>query len=319
MMKKARLRQTTKTEEIKMNNYVGKICPFCKTAFNEDDEIVVCSNCDMPHHKDCWIENQGCTTFGCMGTIKAADNSSNTVTATEMSYDEQGSSSHVFCTKCGTQNSSDYAFCSKCGNALRATSSAPVYTQANPANTNPYAYTQQSYNPQPTYTPYQQNNYYNQNNTYGQQSYYAQSNGAVDADVAALVGTKQEYYIPKFQQMKAQNKKTTWNWVAFFFTPYWFMYRKMYGYGFATLGAAFLINLINDPIISFLSLGGYITIGLFANYIYMQWVEKNANQAKPMNEPFRTQFIQKKSGVNSTALVLTIIGWFVLIDLISAV
>lgn len=303
-----------------MNNYIGKICPFCKTEFKEGDDIVVCSSCDMPHHKDCWIENQGCTTFGCMGTIKAADGTSTTVTATEISYEDTPSTSHVFCTKCGAQNSSDSAFCSKCGNSLRATSSAPVYTQANPANTNPYAYTQQSYNPQPTYTqPYQQNNYYNQNNTYGQQNYYAQNNGAVDADVAALVGTKQEYYIPKFQEMKSQNKKTSWNWVAFFFTAYWFMYRKMYGYGFATLGVVFLINLINVPIFSLVLLGGYITMGIFANYIYMQWIEKNANQAKTMNEPFKTQFIQKNGGVSSTALVLSIIGWVVLIGLISAV
>ena len=302
-----------------MNNYIGKICPFCKTEFKEGDDIVVCSSCDMPHHKDCWIENQGCTTFGCMGTIKSVDGGTNTVTATEISFEDTSSSSHVFCTKCGAQNSSESSFCSKCGNSLRATSSAPVYTQANPANTNPYAYTQQNYNPQPTYNQqYQQNNYYSQNNTYGQQNYYSQSNGAIDADVVAMVGTKQEYYIPKFQQMKSQNKKTSWNWVAFFFTPYWFMYRKMYGYGFATLGVAFLITLINAPIFSFLSLGGYITMGIFANYIYMQWLEKHANQVKTMNEPFRTQFIQKNGGVNSMALTLTIIGWVVLVGLVSA-
>lgn len=289
-----------------MNNYIGKTCPFCKTEFKEGDDIVVCSSCDMPHHKDCWIENQGCTTFGCMGTIKAADGASTTVTATEISYEYTPSLSYVFCTKCGAQNSSESAFCSRCGNSLRATSSAPVYTQVNPTNTNPYAYTQQNYNPQPTYTqPYQQN-------------YYSQNNSAIDADIVTLVGTKQEYYIPKFQQMKSQNKKISWNWVAFFFTPYWFMYRKMYGYGFATLGVAFLISLINAPIFSFLALGGYIFMGIFANYIYMQWLEKNANQAKTMNEPFRTQFIQENGGVNSTALVLTIVGWVVLMGLVAA-
>ena len=44
--------------------------PFLQNRFKEDDEIVVCSVCDMPHHKDCWVENKGCTTFGCLGTIK---------------------------------------------------------------------------------------------------------------------------------------------------------------------------------------------------------------------------------------------------------
>ena len=59
-------------------------------------------------------------------------------------------------------------------------------------------------------------------------------------------------------------------------------------------------------------------MGIFANYIYMQWLEKHANQVKTMNEPFRTQFIQENGGVNSTALVLTIVGWVVLMGLVAA-
>ena len=308
-----------------MNNYIGKICPYCKTGFQEGDDIVVCSNCDMPHHKDCWIENQGCTTFGCMGTINTANVASSTVTATETTYEDAPSKPHTFCTKCGAKNSSDSSFCIMCGNSLKiAPSSAPVYTQANPASTNPYAYTQQTYNPQPTYTqttysqPYQQNNYHNQNNTYNQQNYY-QNTGSIDGDVIAMIGTKQEYYIPKFQEMKTQRKNTSWNLAAFFFAPYWFIYRKMYGYGFAALCIAFLMLLINSPILSILSLGGYITLGIFANSIYMQRLEKYAYQVKTMNEPYRTQFILKNGGVNSTALALTIIGWVFLVCIISAI
>ena len=56
-----------------MESYIGKVCPFCRTAFEKEDDVVVCSACEMPHHKDCWIENQGCTTFGCMGTIKGLE------------------------------------------------------------------------------------------------------------------------------------------------------------------------------------------------------------------------------------------------------
>lgn len=50
--------------------FEGKKCPFCKTLFKEDDVIVVCSTCEMPHHLSCWQENNGCTTFGCTGNIK---------------------------------------------------------------------------------------------------------------------------------------------------------------------------------------------------------------------------------------------------------
>ena len=292
-----------------MNKYIGKICPYCKTPFQEGDDIVLCSSCDMPHHKDCWIENQGCTTFGCMGTIKSADGNSSTVTATEISYEDAPAATHTFCSKCGTKSSTEASFCTKCGNPLNATPSAPVYTQADPVNTNPYAYTQQTYNPQPAQQTYQQNNYYNQNNAYGQQNYYTQQSPDIDADLYALIGTNQGYYASKFHEMETQNKPTTWNWVAFFFAPYWFMYRKMYGYGCACLGLLSLSAMINDFAFGMFISGGYVAAGLFANFIYMHWLKKSANQAKSMSEPYRTQFIQKNAGVNGGALALAIVGW----------
>lgn len=49
--------------------YLGKTCPYCKTPFQENDVIVFCSVCDMPHHLSCWQANEGCTTFGCTGLI----------------------------------------------------------------------------------------------------------------------------------------------------------------------------------------------------------------------------------------------------------
>ena len=53
-----------------MNPHIGKRCPYCNSVFKEDDHIVVCSICDMPHHFECWQDNQGCSTFGCTGLIK---------------------------------------------------------------------------------------------------------------------------------------------------------------------------------------------------------------------------------------------------------
>lgn len=297
-----------------MNKYIGKICPYCKTKFEEGDSIIVCSSCDMPHHKECWVENQGCTTFGCMGTIKAVDSdATTTVTTNEISYEEPSSESSVFCTRCGTQSPSSASFCRRCGNPLRTSSAVPVYTQANTVNTNLYAYTPQNYNPHPTYTQQPQQNAYGNNNTYIQQNYYPQRNAAIAADVAALIGKNREYYIPKFQKMKSQQKKTSWNWPAFFFSPYWFIYRKMYGCGIVAFIFALLATALADIVlIPVLSLGVYISIGIFANYIYMQRLEKKANQAKSINEPYKTQFIQSNGGVSGVALAIAIIGWTLL-------
>ena len=48
-----------------MENYIGKICPFCKTPFTEADTIKVCPACGIPHHEGCWNENNGCAVYGC--------------------------------------------------------------------------------------------------------------------------------------------------------------------------------------------------------------------------------------------------------------
>ena len=52
-----------------MYNVYGRLCPYCKAKLNPYDNIVFCSECNMPHHFECWLENKQCTTFGCQGTI----------------------------------------------------------------------------------------------------------------------------------------------------------------------------------------------------------------------------------------------------------
>ncbi len=60
-----------------MNMYVGKICPYCKTLFKQDDTVAVCNSCFMPHHLACWQANEGCTTYGCTGLIDTIINQEN--------------------------------------------------------------------------------------------------------------------------------------------------------------------------------------------------------------------------------------------------
>ena len=99
-----------------MEEYIGKICPYCKTTFAEGDEIVQCSACEMPHHKDCWIENQGCTTFGCQGTIRGLDG---------QVYGGAAQGVGKVCPNCGAQNIGDSIFCARCG-ARMAQANAPA-------------------------------------------------------------------------------------------------------------------------------------------------------------------------------------------------
>lgn len=80
-------------------DYVGKTCPYCKTQIKDTDDVVMCSNCEIPHHKECWIENQGCTTFGCTGTI-------------------QNLQDVIYCSKCHRKCNAGENYCATCANPL---------------------------------------------------------------------------------------------------------------------------------------------------------------------------------------------------------
>ena len=95
------------------------------------------------------------------------------------------------------------------------------------------------------------------------------------------------------------------------------LYRKMYAYGAAVLGISFVLSLLGTTIGSLLSLCGYIALGIFGNYIYMNFLEKKATQVKAMNEPYKTQFVMQNSGVNSTAAILTAVGYVLLVIILS--
>lgn len=40
-------------------------CGFCQTPIKNDNETFFCPSCSTPYHKDCWIENKGCSVYGC--------------------------------------------------------------------------------------------------------------------------------------------------------------------------------------------------------------------------------------------------------------
>jgi len=49
-----------------VNEWAGKKCAYCMTELKANDDVLLCGACGMPHHQDCWNENGGCATFGCL-------------------------------------------------------------------------------------------------------------------------------------------------------------------------------------------------------------------------------------------------------------
>ena len=65
-------------------------------------------------------------------------------------------------------------------------------------------------------------------------------------DVAIFVRQESHRYVSKFKRIT--EGKLSWNWAAFFFTPYWFFYRKLYKIG-AVIFAIFLSSSCNYSVI----------------------------------------------------------------------
>ena len=43
----------------------SNICPVCSTEIQATDETIICPDCKIVYHKDCWNDNNGCATYGC--------------------------------------------------------------------------------------------------------------------------------------------------------------------------------------------------------------------------------------------------------------
>ena len=101
-----------------MEDYIGKICPFCKMEIKEGDSVKVCPACGIPHHESCWEENKGCTTFGC----------------SEQHYEEQHTNPTDVCQNCGVPLGDGQEFCPKCGQKVGLVVDAGVNAAINQFN-----------------------------------------------------------------------------------------------------------------------------------------------------------------------------------------
>lgn len=281
-----------------MNQYVGKICPYCKSIIKENDAIVVCSSCSMPHHRECWVENQGCTTFGCVGTIESpADLSPQLEDDFEIDfYSDASDFRDSYCPKCGSAKPSNGTFCVHCG-----------------YNFNEHSNDSVSYYPASNETSYGvSSTYYNDQTS---TSNYGWTKSADEEYVDAMmeyVGTNKEYYRPIFMKFKKNGSFASWNWCSFFVSFLWSSYRKMYGVAASIFGILILLDLISD-VSRGLSFIGYILYGIYGNRIYYNHIEKKMLAGKGLTEPYKSQHVIKNSGTSAAGIIVPIAGYFLLL------
>ncbi|WP_018592354.1 DUF2628 domain-containing protein [Terrisporobacter glycolicus] len=204
----------------------------------------------------------------------------------------------IYCSKCGKKSSKDAKFCTNCGNKLITIEDSIKSTTEN---------IKDAIKNNETYRSFTDNNY--------DENYRADFD---NRDMVKFIQTKEEYYIPKFKEIQEIYKSTSWNWAAFFFNSWWFLYRKMYVIGFGLIVADILIGLLMPTVSLIASIAIAVISGLYGNIAYLKHIQKQLNSFTNMGEDIKQRLILNKGGVNIAIPIILAIITIVFLLLIGA-
>ncbi|MDC0336011.1 DUF2628 domain-containing protein [Pseudodesulfovibrio sp.] len=135
-----------------------------------------------------------------------------------------------------------------------------------------------------------------------------------DEDYAAFVDRNVHKFLPKFQRFNINPMEFhgSWNWAAFFFTFWWFLYRKMYVWAvvsFVTLWFPYL-NLII-----------WIGWGVVANYLYYKHANAKIGELKMYHGDGYGVYLRDTGGVNGWVpwVALLVSGGFFLLLMLGVI
>lgn len=57
-------------------------CSICKSAINQDETIKRCESCNYDFHLECWTDNEGCGTPGCVNLPKTTERAAEVINDT---------------------------------------------------------------------------------------------------------------------------------------------------------------------------------------------------------------------------------------------
>ena len=165
------------------------VCPICAQPFVPSDDVVVCPDCGTPHHRACWMQHGGCAY-----SDKHADGFVWQSAAPEPTVAEQAAFTR--CPRCGEECAPDALICPECGKKLG------VETDSR----------------------------FDYNDDFFLRGVDADPADDLDGfsvrEAAMFVQYRVNDYVRKFGRIK-NGRKVGWNWAAFFFSPFWFFYRKI--------------------------------------------------------------------------------------------
>ncbi len=203
--------------------YEGLSCPVCGMAFRDNEDVVACPQCGLPHHRACWKELGRCQMADKHGTDEQWSRIQVTQKAEPIQQVAEDVEGVNICSHCHTRNVEFAEFCKHCGSPLKVTEWKAEYAT-----------------PVGEYTPFQ-----SVHHTGEMYSDTERIGTATARELACFVGNNASYYIPQFRTLEAA-KRCKWNWAAFLLGPFWLLYRKQYLTGTLLLLARTFFNVFGS-------------------------------------------------------------------------
>lgn len=256
-------------------NYIGNICRGCNKVFTQDDDIVVCPECGTPQHRECYEKENRCVNY--------ENHAEGLVWQSEIKHEpekkEEKKAEMLTCPNCGHQNPPGATVCENCSMKFTLFGMNVVDAinreerEKNNSNENIPDY-------QPPFTLGQGEGFENTNRSTPEEASATPSqvaealtdilsgNNQTENDgrlrfkgpfpqtdeidgvrtntIGNFIGSNAMSYIAKFKKLQA-GKKLSFNFAAFFLTPFWFFYRKLYKQGIIFMTAFITISILSVP------------------------------------------------------------------------
>lgn len=140
-----------------------------------------------------------------------------------------------------------------------------------------------------------------------------------EQDRALFVGLKYEsYYQAQFEKITPKKQYAGFNIAAFFLGVVWLFYRKMYSYGFMSIGLIVVIGMVEIILgieSSGANIGLAVAFGMFGNTLYKYHVDQQIAKIHQLGSGSVHTELENRGGTNLIAGSILLVIWLGLVAL----
>ena len=140
-----------------------------------------------------------------------------------------------------------------------------------------------------------------------------------EQDRALFVGLKYEsYYQAQFEKITPKKQYAGFNIAAFFLGVVWLFYRKMYSYGFMSIGLIVVIGMVEIILgieSSGANIGLAVAFGMFGNTLYKYHVDHQIAKIHQLGSGSVHTELENRGGTNLIAGSILLVMWLGLVAL----